>query len=84
MTDDRITRPVNARKLGKIKVKEVMKRPRTARVDMSIDELLERMLGKIETCLPVVDGDKKLLGIVTESDLIQVLHPRFQEQLSFG
>ena len=30
-------------------------------------------MGQVEGCFPVVDRDRKLLGIVTESDLLQVL-----------
>ena len=60
-----------------VKVHEVMnKRPREVREATSIDGLLERMLGQIETCFPVVDKNRKLVGIVTESDLFQMFHSR--------
>ncbi len=63
------------RNLMDVKVSEVMnKRPREVREDTSIDGLLERMLGQIETCFPVVDKNHKLVGIVTESDLFQMFH----------
>jgi len=63
-----------------IKVKDVMnKRPRTVGPDNSIDGLLERMMTQIEVCFPVVGKDRKLLGIVTESDLLQVLRPQIPE-----
>ena len=69
--------PIGSRKLTEIKVREVMnKRPRTVRADTSIDGLFERILSQIEACFPVVDKDKRLIGIITESDLFQVLHPR--------
>ena len=58
-----------------VKVSEVMnKRPREVREYTSIDGLLERMLGQIESCFPVVDKNRKLVGIVTESDLLQMFH----------
>jgi acetoin utilization protein AcuB len=66
----------NSRRLLEIRVKEIMnRRPRTVRPETSIDGLLERLLGQIEGCFPVVDRDQRLLGIVTESDVLQVLHP---------
>jgi CBS domain-containing protein len=62
------------------KVKDIMnKRPRTVNPDTSIDGLLERTMTQIEVCFPVVDKNQKLLGIVTESDLLQVLHPQIPE-----
>lgn len=69
--------PTSPRKLMEIKVSEVMnKRPRVVHEDTTIDGLLERMLGQIENCFPVVDKDFRLVGIVTESDLFQVLYPK--------
>jgi acetoin utilization protein AcuB len=50
------------------------RRPRTVRPQTSIDGLLERLLAQIEGCFPVVDKDQRLLGIVTESDVLQVLY----------
>jgi CIC family chloride channel protein len=62
------------RKLMETKVREVMnKRPRTVSPETSIDGLLERMMGQLETCFPVVDKNHKLLGIVTESDILQIV-----------
>ncbi len=67
--------PVPPRRLIETRVRDVMnRRPRTVRPETSIDGLLERMLGQIETCFPVVDKDQRLAGIVTESDLLQVLY----------
>jgi CBS domain-containing protein len=72
--------PVHPRNLMEIKVNDVMnKRPRTVGPDNSIDGLLERMMTQIEVCFPVVGKDQKLLGIVTESDLLQVLQPQIPE-----
>lgn len=68
---------VSPRKLADIKVREVMnKGPRKVRAETSIDDLIERMLGQIESCFPVVDKDDKLIGIVTESDLFQMFRPQ--------
>jgi len=72
--------PLHPRSLMEIKVKEVMnRRPRTINPDTSIEGLVERLLGQVEGCFPVVDRDRKLLGIVTESDLLQVLQVPLRE-----
>jgi CBS domain-containing protein len=69
--------PTSPRKIMEIKVAEVMnKRPRTVYEDTTIDGLLERILGQIEACFPVVDKDFKLVGIVTESDLLHAFFPQ--------
>ncbi len=58
-----------------IKVDQIMnKRPRQVRENTTIDGLLERMLSQIEACFPVVDKNRKVIGIVTESDLLQMFH----------
>lgn len=49
-------------------------RPRKVRPETSIDELIERLLSQIEGCFPVVDKNEKLVGIVTESDVLHILH----------
>jgi len=61
--------------LLKMKVKEVMNpRPRTIRSDTTIKGTMQRFRQQIEDCLPVVDADGKLLGVVTESDILYALH----------
>jgi len=62
--------PTSPLKLMEIKVSEVMnKRPREVREDTSIDGLLERMLGQIESCFPVVDSHgERLVSDVSFSD----------------
>lgn len=66
----------NSRRLLKIRVKEIMnRRPRTVRPETSLEGLFERLLGQIEGCFPVVDKNQRLLGIVTESDVFQIIHP---------
>lgn len=58
----------------KMKVKDVMNpRPRTITSDTSIEDSIERLRSQIEDCFPVVDKDRKLVGIVTGSDLLHVL-----------
>lgn len=77
VNEKRPKEPTIPRRLMEIKVSEVMnKRPRVVYEDTSIDGLLERILGQVEDCLPVVDKDFRLVGIVTESDLFQVLYPQ--------
>ncbi|MEM3402240.1 MAG: CBS domain-containing protein, partial [Candidatus Hadarchaeales archaeon] len=59
-----------SRRLAEMKVEEIMnRRPRTVKPDTTITGLIERMLGEIDACFPVVDKDLNLLGIVTESDI---------------
>jgi CBS domain-containing protein len=73
---------LNSRRLEGIKVKEIMnRRPRTVRPETSLDGLLERLLGQIEGCFPVVDKNQRLVGIVTESDVLQVLHPSVRQAM---
>lgn len=61
--------------LLKMKVKEVMNpRPRTIRPDTTIKGAMQRFRQQIEDCLPVVDADGKLAGVVTESDILYALH----------
>ena len=66
--------PIHPKSLMETKVKEVMnRRPRTVTPNTSIEGLLERLRGQIEDCFPVVNKNRKLLGIVTESDVLHVL-----------
>ncbi|MFH1821083.1 MAG: CBS domain-containing protein [Methanobacteriota archaeon] len=76
MTEEKNPEPISPRRLMEIKVKEVMnKSPGTVSADTPIDVLLEKISEQIDDCFPVVDNDNKLIGIVTESDLFQVLRP---------
>lgn len=69
-------KPLHLRGLMTAKVKDIMNsRPQTVHPETSIEDLLERMRERIEGCFPVVDKKQKLLGIVTESDVLQALHP---------
>lgn len=60
--------------LVKTKVKDLMNtRPRTISPDASIDDMIERLRLQIEDCLPVVDSERRLVGIVTESDVLAAI-----------
>lgn len=73
---------IDQKSLAKIKVNEVMnRRPRTVDPDTSIDGLIERMRAQVEGSFPVVDENRKLLGIVTESDVIFVLRAPVQRAI---
>jgi len=59
--------------LMELKVKHIMNsRPRTVKTDTSIKGLIERFRGQIEGCFPVINKKKKLVGIVTESDVLDI------------
>nr|MDO8118435.1 CBS domain-containing protein [Candidatus Sigynarchaeota archaeon] len=61
--------------LLKMKVKDVMNpRPRTIHPGTTIKGTMQRLRQQIEDCLPVVDKDGKLMGVVTESDVLYALH----------
>jgi CBS domain-containing protein len=67
--------PLDKETLLKMKVKEVMNpRPRTIHPDTTIRGTMQRLRQQIEDCLPVVDVDEKLMGVVTESDVLYALH----------
>jgi len=67
--------PVSPAQLGMVKVRDVMNaRPRKVNPETTIDELIERLLSQIEGCFPVVVKNDKIVGIVTESDVLQILH----------
>ena len=60
--------------LLKTKVKEIMNpKPRTIHQDTSIRGTMQRIRQQIEDCLPVVDASGKLVGVVTESDILYAL-----------
>ncbi len=60
--------------LGKIRVGEVMKQPvQTAFPETPILEAVKRMLSERIGCLPVVDGNNELVGLLSESDCLGLL-----------
>ena len=48
--------------------------PRTIRPESSISEAAKVMLRNRIHCLPVVDANSVVVGIITSSDLLGVLH----------
>jgi len=69
-----ISSPLDKEALFKMKVKDVMNpKPRTIHPDTSIRGTMQRIRQQIEDCLPVVDTDGKLVGVVTESDILYAL-----------
>jgi CBS-domain-containing membrane protein len=57
--------------LPDVKVAEVMRRDVvTVRPDSPVTQVVELLLGKNFTAVPVVDGGGKLVGIVSDSDLL--------------
>jgi CBS domain-containing protein len=66
--------PLDKETLLKMKVKDVMNpKPRTIHPDTSIRGTMQRIRQQIEDCLPVVDANGKLVGVVTESDILYAL-----------
>lgn len=60
---------------SKILVKDAMIKQVTAvQLDTPLKGAIEVMLVNKFGCLPVIDNEKKLLGIVTESDLLKKLY----------
>lgn len=60
--------------LEETKAKDVMLvAPDTISYKSTVDQAAQRMIEKQLTCLPVVDGEGKLLGILTEWDLFKAL-----------
>jgi len=69
-----ISSPLDKGTLLKTKVKDVMNpKPRTIHPDTSIRGTMQRIRQQLEDCLPVVDADGKLVGVVTESDILYAL-----------
>ena len=69
-----ISSPLDKGTLLKTKVKDVMNpKPRTIHPDTSIRGIMQRIRQQIEDCLPVVDAGGKLVGVVTESDILYAL-----------
>jgi len=74
--------PINPVHLNMIKAQDVMNaKPRTVTPETSIDELIERLLLQIEGCFPVINESKKLVGIVTESDVLHILQVPFKRAI---
>jgi CBS domain-containing protein len=64
-----------------VEMAEVMHRPViTTKADVPVVEAARMMMSQKIGCLPVVDADLNLLGVITESDLFEV----FVRRLSSG
>ncbi len=60
--------------IAKIKVREIMtKNPITVRADFTVEETAELLMKHRISGVPVVDEQKKLVGIITRDDLFKVL-----------
>lgn len=61
--------------LALTKVGDIMNaKPRTISPEASVEEAIDRLHQQIDDCLPVVDKDRKLIGIVTESDVLHIIN----------
>lgn len=66
--------------LAKLKLSEIMTRkPVTVSPNATIGEGAQLMLDNKISGLPVVDGDGKLVGIITESDIFRLVAAAWQE-----
>jgi len=57
---------------ARIRVREIMHRPQTIAVDAPLHEAARQLRQGKYGCLPVVDGDGTLVGIVTEADFVRL------------
>jgi len=82
----RAVRPAPRKEIiWKMKVKDIMNpKPRTITPDTSIEDSIDRLRSQIGDCFPVIDKERKLVGVVTESDLLHVLHAPVREAVVGG
>jgi acetoin utilization protein AcuB len=60
--------------ISRIRIGDIMSRkPVTVRLDDTVEETAELLLQKKVSGAPVVDGDGRLAGVITKSDLFRVL-----------
>jgi len=60
--------------ISRIRVGDIMSRnPVTVPLDYTVEETAQLLLEKNISGAPVVDGDNKLVGVITQSDLFRVL-----------
>ena len=75
---------IDMRRLMKMKVKEIMnKKPPLCDPKTHVLDLLQKLLKQKEDYVLVVDKGKKLLGIITESDILHALK-RPSKYMFFG
>ncbi len=66
-------------------VKEIMKTDvRTARPDSSIREIAVTICFNKISGMPVVDGENRILGIISEKDILRGMYPRVDEIMQNG
>jgi CBS-domain-containing membrane protein len=53
----------------------------TTSSDATIKELWTLLFEKHKNAIPVIDSDKKLVGIVTKEDLLKALYPNYEQYL---
>jgi acetoin utilization protein AcuB len=67
--------------IAKIKVKEIMTHdPITISQDATIGEAARAMLDNKISGLPVVDRQRRMVGIITESDIFRIMVQEWKEQ----
>lgn len=67
-----------------MEVKEVMqKEVVSVRADVSVTEAAMVLLKHSITGAPVIDQDKKLVGVISEKDIFKYLYPDYHEYYSF-
>jgi acetoin utilization protein AcuB len=60
--------------MSKIKVKDLMaKNPITVPIDFTVEETAEVLLSNKISGVPVLDNERKLVGVITQSDLFNTL-----------
>ncbi|MDN3512064.1 MAG: CBS domain-containing protein [Candidatus Jettenia sp. CY-1] len=69
--------------LDSIKVSEVMtKNVTTVSPDTTVEEAAKIMIDKKVGCLPVVKDRNKLIGLITETDVLQYFIDEYQKKLN--
>jgi CBS domain-containing protein len=67
--------------LARLKLSEIMTRkPVTISPNATVGEAAQVMLDNKISGLPVVDGNRKLVGIITESDIFRLVAAAWQEE----
>lgn len=67
-----------------VTAKEIMYAPPPVKITTSLKEAHEMMQELDATMLPVVDDDKKLLGVITVMDVLEGLSKEYNEKSFFG
>lgn len=63
--------------LGKIRVRDIMTRNViTAKIEETIEDALDKMIRNEVECLPVIDDERRVRGILTFRDIMRLIHER--------